>query len=91
MQVNDDLNHYVLKKCWAGILVGTVWALEERGEEGEDPGVEEGMVGHDLVQEGQVQRAVVAVQREVVRLRDDALHPPAQERQAVLITRVFFL
>jgi hypothetical protein len=57
----------------------TVRALEEGGEEGEDPGMEEGMVGDDLVQEGEVQRAVVAVQREVIRLRHDALHPSVRE------------
>jgi hypothetical protein len=60
---------------WHGGMYGTVRALEEGGEEREDPGMEEGMVGDDLVQEGEVQRAVVAVQREVVRLRHDALHP----------------
>jgi hypothetical protein len=60
-------------------MYGTVRALEEGGEEGEDPGMEEGMVGDDLVQEGEVQRAVVAVQREVIRLRHDALHPSVGE------------
>ena len=56
----------------------TVGVLEEAGEEGEDLGVEERMVGNHLVQQSQVDRAGVTVQGEVGRLRHDALHPPGR-------------
>jgi hypothetical protein len=74
-------------------MYGTVRALKEGGEEREDPGMEEGMVGDDLVQEGEVQRAVVAVQREVIRLRHDALHPSVKRAAGGLFLALdlFFL
>jgi hypothetical protein len=68
----------------------TVRALEEGGEERENPGMEERMVGDHLVQEGEVQRAVVAVQREVIRLRHDALHPSVKRAAGGLFLALDF-